>query len=209
MGFKNLFYLKPIFHYNKLFKPVKIQVSFASRGWRFIFKFLGSRKNNELTKLAESIKRAFKSVKTELDDHLDSINQNTAEIQANQGLLAELDAKVDKLSERLDELELVLNPSRAKRMDIKLTPREQEVFMTLYLGKSMSLAEIARHLGFTQDMVNMYILNLISKGVPIRKELVANVLVFSLEPEFKELQARRNVLEINPRIAKQLAMHNL
>lgn len=94
-------------------------------------------------------------------------------------------------------------------MDVKLTPREQEVFMTLYLGKSLSLSEIARHLGFTQDMVNMYIFNLISKGVPVRKELVDDVLVFSLEPEFKELQARRNVLEINPRIAKQLAMHNL
>ena len=140
---------------------------------------------------------------------MDSINQNTSEIQAGQCLLTELDAKINKLSERLDELDLVINHSKAKRVDVKLTPREQEVFMALYLGKALSIVEISRHLGFTQDMVNMYILNIINKGVPVRKELVEDVLVFSLEPEFKDLQARRNVLEIDPRIAKQLAMHKL
>jgi len=170
---------------------------------------LSNKKDKELVKLAQGIRRAFKGVKSELNDHLESINQNTSEIQANQGLLAELEVKIDKLSERLDELELVLNPNKAKSLNIKLTPREQEVFMTLYLGKALSLAEIARHLGFTQDMVNMYVFNLVSKGVPVRKELVDDVLVFSLEPEFKELQARRNVLEIDPGIARQLAMHNL
>lgn len=140
---------------------------------------------------------------------MDSINQNTAEIQANQGLLTELEAKLNKISERMDELELVLNPSQAKRMDIKLTPREQEVFMTLYIGKTLPPTQIAKRLGFTEDMVNMYIFNLITKGVPVRKELLNDVLVFSLDPEFKDLQARRNVLDINPRITRQMAVHKI
>lgn len=155
------------------------------------------------------MRKAFKAVKTELDDHLESVNQNTSEIQANQGLVTELDAKVEKLSERLDELELIINPEKAKKIDAKLTPREQEVFMTLYVGKAMSYSQIAKLLGFTDDMVSMYILNLISKGVPIHRELINDVLVFRLDPEFKDLQARRNVLEIDPRIAKQVAMHKL
>ena len=71
----------------------------------------------------------------------------------------------------------------------------------------MSYSQIAKLLGFTDDMVSMYILNLISKGVPIRRELINDVLVFRLDSEFKDLQARRNVLEIDPRIAKQVAMH--
>jgi len=170
---------------------------------------LSNNKNKELVKLARGIQRAFKAVKGELDDHLESINQNTSEIQASSSLLSELDAKLDKISERLDELELVLNPAKSKKLEIKLTPREQEVFMTLYLGKRMPPAQIAKILGFTEDMVNMYILNIISKGVPVRRELVDDVLVFSLDSEFKDLQARRNVLEIDPRIAKQLAMHKL
>lgn len=79
--------------------------------------------------------------------------------------------------------------------------------MALYIGKAMSYSQIAKLLGFTDDMVSMYILNLISKGVPIRRELINDVLVFRLDSEFKDLQARRNVLEIDPRIAKQVAMH--
>jgi DNA-binding NarL/FixJ family response regulator len=172
-------------------------------------KLFSSKSNREISLIAEGIRKAFKAVKGELDDHLDAINQSTAEIQANQGVVAELEAKVDKLSERLDELELLVNPDKAKFVSVKLTPREQEVFMALYLSKGLTEAEIAKHLGFTEQMVNMYLFNLISKGVPVRKELVDNVVVFRLESDFKDLQARRNVLEIDPRIARQLTMHNL
>lgn len=157
--------------------------------------------------LVSGIKKGFKAVKAELDDHLDSINQNTSEIQASQGVLAEVEAKIDKLSERLDELELVLNPGKLTKSDINLTPREQEVFMSLYLGKAQPPSQIAKLLGFTEDMVNMYLFNIISKGVPVRKELVDDILVFSLDSEFKDLQARRNVLEIDPHISRQVSMH--
>lgn len=172
-------------------------------------KLFNNKVNREISLIAEGVRKAFKAVKAELDDHLEAINQNTAETQANQGWLAELDAKINKLSERLDEIELVINPDRARKMDVKLTPREQEVFMTLYLSKGLSPSQIAKHLGFTDGMVNTYLFNLMSKGVPIRKELADDVMVFTLDSEFKDLQARRNVLEIDPRIAGQLAMHNL
>jgi len=169
-----------------------------------------SKKNNrEISLMAEGIRKAFRAVKNELDDHLDAINQSTAELQTNQGVLAELDAKIDKLSERLDELEMLVNPDRERFFNIKLTPREQEVFMALYLSKGLSEPQIAKRLGFTEQMVSMYIFNLISKGVPVRKELLDEVVVFRLEPEFKDLQARRNVLEIDPRIAKQFVAHEL
>jgi DNA-binding CsgD family transcriptional regulator len=172
-------------------------------------KLFNSKNNRELALVAEGVRKAFKAVKTELDDHLDATNQNTAEIQANQGLLAELEAKIDKLSERLDELELLINPNKAIRLDVKLTPREQEVFMAIYLSKGLSESDIAKHLGFTEQMVNAYLFNLLSKGVPVRRELVDDVVVFSLDSDFKNIQAKKNVLEIDPRIAKQLALHNL
>ncbi len=162
-------------------------------------------KSNDFARLASDIKKAFSSVKSELDDHLESINQNTSEIQAGQGLLSEVEVKVDKLSERLDALELELHPDSFKRMDVRLSRREQEVFMTLYMARSLSVRDISRLLGFTEDMVNMYVLNIISKGVPVSRELVNDILVFSLEPGFKDLQARRGVLEIDPVVAKQVS----
>ncbi|MBU1198248.1 MAG: hypothetical protein KKF46_01415 [Nanoarchaeota archaeon] len=123
--------------------------------------------------------------------------------------MAELDAKINKISERLDELELAVNPHKSEQMDIKLSPREQEVFMILYLSRGKSIQDVSKRLGFTQDRVNLYLMNLMSKGVPVKKEIVDDVLVFSLESEFKDLQARRNILEIDPRIAKTLSMHKM
>ncbi|MBN2459710.1 helix-turn-helix transcriptional regulator [Candidatus Woesearchaeota archaeon] len=107
----------------------------------------------------------------------------------------------------MDELELAVNPDKAQKQDIRLTPREQEVFMALYLNKELSSKDLARRLGFTESMVNMYLLNILAKGVPVKRELVDDVVVFGLESGFKDLQARRNVLDINPRIAGQLATH--
>lgn len=174
-----------------------------------IFNFLGSTKDNESAMLVENIKKAFKAVKSELDDHLESINHNTDDIQEVHTIFAELDAKIDKLSERIEELECIISPKRSKKLDVKLTPREQEVFMALYVGKGLTLVSMAKQLSFTTDMINMYLFNLITKGIPIHKELVDDVLVFRLDPEFKELQARRNVLEINPRIAKQMVFRDI
>lgn len=181
----------------------------SATGVKSIFNLLGNTKDKESAKLVENIKKAFKAVKAELDDHLEAVNQNTDDIQEVHTILAELDAKIDKLSERIDELGCIIAPTKSKKLDVKLTPREQEVFMALYVGKGLSLIGMAKQLSFTTDMINMYLFNLISKGIPVRKELVDDVLVFSLDPEFKELQARRNVLEIDPRIAKQIVAHDI
>jgi hypothetical protein len=170
---------------------------------------LFSVKKDKQQGLVNSIRKAFGKIRAELEEHLDTINQNTSEIQECHELVAELDAKIDKLSERIDEIELITNPKKADCADAKLTPREQEVFMVLYMNKGLSLADFSRRLGFTQDRVNMYLLNLMSKGVPIQRALVDDVLVFSLDSDFKELQARRNILEIDPRIIQQLAVQNL
>jgi hypothetical protein len=195
---------------NNLFKPHATQLLNRLGGEVNIIKFLGNkRQDSGHSKLVESIKKAFKNVKSELDEHLDTINQNTSDIQEFNNILSELDSKIDKLAERMDDFEMNMNPGKARKYDIKLTPREQEVFTILYLSKELALAQIAKQLGFTSDMVNLYIFNLVSKGISINKELIDDVLVFSLDPEFKELQARRNILEIDPRIMRQLTIHEI
>lgn len=178
--------------------------SISDWGCSEIFNFLDGRRDEEKAQLAEGIRKAFVKIKDELDEHLETINQTSSDVQEFGGFLSELEAKIDKLTERLDEMEMN-NPAKAIKPDIKLTLREQEVFMVLYLGKIFTSTEIAKRLGFTEDMVNLYLINLITKGVPVVKELMDDLLVFSLEPEFKDLQARRNVLEIDSRIAKQIS----
>ncbi len=149
------------------------------------------------------VKRAFTAVKEEMNQHLDAINQNTNEVQACYEYLAELDAKIGKLSERLDELQLA--PTHEETVVITLTHREQEVAMVLYAVEDpITSLEMAKRLGLTVEMVDRYLVNLAAKGVPILKTFVNGKVYHSLDLKFKELQARRNVLMISETISQQL-----
>ena len=48
----------------------------------------------------------FSQIKDEFEDHLTTINENTNEIQANYELVCNIDQKLNKLAERMDEMEL-------------------------------------------------------------------------------------------------------
>lgn len=160
----------------------------------------------EIANINRSLKLSFNKIKKELDSYLDTINQNTNEIQSNYEFLIELDKKIDNLSERVDELTLMVNPkSVAESYDFDLSIREQEVFLVLYaVNKKMSVNAIARRLGLTVDKVNVYLYNLISKKVPILKELHNNKFFFYIDESFKSLQARQNIIKIDSSVSKQL-----
>ncbi len=159
---------------------------------------------DSLKKMNAGVKHAFGTVKDEMTQHLDAINQNTNEIQACYEYLAELDAKFDKLAERMDALQFQLEPEEAQ-IEISLTHREQEVFMILYVQEDpITAVEIAKRLGLTVEMVDRYLLNIASKGVPVLKTFVNGKVYHSLDLKFKDLQARKNVLNINESVSAQL-----
>lgn len=150
------------------------------------------------------IKSAFDAVKMELDEHLDSINHSTREIQSIYDYMSELDAKIEKLNERIDDMQMLINPEQQKEEPINLTNREQEVFLVLYSEEKIIIKEIAKKLGFTEEMVNKYIYNLISKGIPVLREYNEKTVSFSLDLKFKDLQAKKNILNINESISKEV-----
>ncbi len=160
----------------------------------------------EIGKVHSILKLSFKKIKEELDSYLDTINQNTNEIQSNYEFLVDLDRKLESLSERVDELTMIINPEELSlSYDFDLTLREQEVFLVLYaIDKKMSAAAIAKRLGLTTEKINTYIYNLINKKVPIRKEYHNNKLFFYLDEKFKTLQARQNMIKIDASVSKQL-----
>lgn len=165
---------------------------------------IGSAK--ELKRIQNSLKKSFDSVKEEFNVHLDTINQNTSEVQNIYDYLAEIDSKIDKLNERIDEMQMYINPSsKENQFDVELTHREQEVFMVLYTSQEKITAkDVARKLGFTDEMVNRYVYNLISKGIPVLKQFVKKEMFLYLELKFKDLQARKGVVNIAESISKQL-----
>ena len=155
------------------------------------------------------LQKAFSQITLEFADHLTSINQNTNEIQSNYESFCELDSKIEKLAERIDEISMFLGLSkRGRDYDIKpLTRREQEVFLVIYMlkeGCSITYSIIARRLALTEHLVQTYVSNMITKGIPVVKKYTNNIVNISLDPYFRALQAKENIAGIHRKISEEL-----
>ncbi len=159
--------------------------------------------SESLRRMNAGVKEAFGRVKEEMNQHLDAINQNTNEIQACYEYLAELDAKLDKMAERLDALQFSISSEQVPA--ITLTHREQEVFLVLYTREDpVTSVEVARRLGLTVEMVDQYLTSIVAKGVPLLRTFASGKVYHSLDLKFKDLQARKNVLGIGEAVSQQL-----
>lgn len=157
-----------------------------------------------------AVKQLFSEVREELNEHLDSINQNTNEISSNYEYMVELDYKLNKLSERLDQLQLFLEKKlgykavKGPQFEPKpLSNNEQDVFLVLYTLEekkgAVAYIEIAKRTGLSEELVSQYITRMIEKNVPIIKRYVNNVPYLRLDPKFKLLQAKENILGLSQR----------
>jgi|FLOH01.1.fsa_nt_gi septal ring factor EnvC (AmiA/AmiB activator) len=162
--------------------------------------------STEIGVLKNNLQGAFKSTKDELDMHLDSINQNTNEIQAAHEYAAELEGKIEKLTEKMDEMQMQLNPHLYSNFEsVKLSKREQELFMHLYMVEDrVSVIDLARRTGLTLEMCQNFLGSLMSKGVPLIRQIVNSEMLVSLEYTFKDLQARKNLLKIDATVSQML-----
>lgn len=152
------------------------------------------------TKASES---SISALKEELEDHLESINSNTNEIMSNYEYLCQLDARLAKLEEKLDELLLAAGVTPlSKYKDFKLprlTKNEQELFdFLLSLEQPLSCKEIAFKLALSQQLLADYLTALIEKGIPIVKRYIGSKILITLDPKFQdEMLARKNSIKLN------------
>ncbi|MEA3515488.1 MAG: hypothetical protein U9R34_08475 [Nanoarchaeota archaeon] len=165
--------------------------------------------SDSFREMSYRLKKSFRQIKQEFSDHLTAINQNTNEMESAHEYLCELDSKIEKLAERIDEISMHLGiAKKAPNYNIRpLTRREQEVFLFLYTqddGISLTYTQITRRLALTQPLVQTYISNMIAKGVPIVKKYVNNIEHLSLDLHFKALQAKENIVGIHKTISKDL-----
>ena len=166
--------------------------------------FFSSRDNNN-----KKLKSAFGSIKKEMEDHLDAINENTNEIQSNYEFMCRLDSKIDKINERLDEMQMFIeHKSKSKDTELlePLTKREKEVVLVLYSndGKALTYRDIARRTALTEIMAKHYVINLIKKGVPVIKKADGGEVFVHLDKDFMSLQAKENILGISETIARSI-----
>ena len=144
------------------------------------------------------MKKEFTAIRKMLEEHLASINDNTTEVQALFDYLQELEIKFEKVSQRLDHVQLSLGMPKPKLSIAPLNQMERKVFLVLYTGESLlTYQEIAVKAEVSVSVVPECISSLIQKGVPFRRSFFENQLFVGLEPGFKELQAKENIINLS------------
>jgi DNA-binding MarR family transcriptional regulator len=158
----------------------------------------------ELARVEENLKRSFGKLREEMDDHLETINQNTTETQALNERLELLERKIDALLERVDELSLRQHASMTAIAP--LSSREQEVFLLLYASDiPLSVGDLADRLDLTEHAIRRSVESLLQKGVPLLRSTGRNnASLLSLELRFKEAHARHGLVKIDDMVARQL-----
>ncbi|MCA9478649.1 MAG: hypothetical protein KC535_05875 [Nanoarchaeota archaeon] len=159
----------------------------------------------KIESIENGVRSGFSKIKDELNEHLDAINQNTAELTTAYQYIAQLESRIEKLNERIDELTLTVQGSVATpSYSIDLSLREQEVFLSLYMSaEPLCVEEMAKQLGLTSELVGVSLNKLVSKGVPLIRKTVNELTFFSLESSFKSMQARKNVVPVSESVAAQ------
>jgi hypothetical protein len=140
----------------------------------------------------------FHMVRTALEEHLSAINENTTEIQALFDYLQEMEMKMEKLSHRLDTVQLKSGEELDKPKVEPLDQLEKKVFLVLYteqipLCYEEICAKAAVPLGLIQDCIS----TLISKGIPLLRSRIQEKLYLKLSPSFKDLQAKENIINLS------------
>jgi len=165
----------------------------------------------KLSFIEDQTKEAFSKVKQEFSEHLEAINENTNEIQSNYEFLVRLENKIDKIEQNLTELNRFV--AQFKNQQIysideeddhfvvqPLTEEEKKIFRVLYELEAehtkVTYQGIANVLGISVVLCREYILSMIEKGVPIVKNYLNQVVYVTLEPRFRELQTKQNIVHV-------------
>ncbi|MDP3734407.1 MAG: hypothetical protein Q8R37_04190 [Nanoarchaeota archaeon] len=143
------------------------------------------------------MKNEFKKVRQDLEEHLAAINENTLEIQALLDYIQEIEVKVDKLGQRLEQFEL--SQGTAEKPSVSpLNQSEKKVFLVLYTeSEALTFKEIALKASIAPALIPETISSLVQKGIPLRRSYFDNHLFFKLDPQFKELQAKENIINLS------------
>lgn len=134
----------------------------------------------------------LREIREELDEHLDALNQNTAEIASVQEYASEVDARLEKLAERIDALQALLLAQTPSVKSVRLTPKEEEVLRVLLDAKEpLPSVMVGRLTGATADLAAQTLYCLKQKGVPVLAQTVDEQVFYALDTQFRELQRSR------------------
>ena len=144
-------------------------------------------------------------VRQELDDHLEAINLNTSEQDIQNNFICEIDNRMTKMEERMDELHFLLKQMVTKaQLSVELSKDEQRIFLVLYTHeKFMSIRRISDKAAMPAEMVEDTLTAMMDKGIPMEREILDGVVYFRMSDTFKLRQAKENIIAIDTDVTSQ------
>ena len=164
---------------------------------------------DNLDTVKRTIGLAVSDIHQEFEDHLEAINENTQEIQHNYEYVCEVDTKLNKINERIDDIYAILSNLTGKNLNKKseyedidpLTTMEKNVFLNLYSeDQPITYANLANKMNMPLSLTRQYVTHLLEKGIPVIKKYLKTRPYISLDAKFKNLQAKKNILKIEQKI---------
>jgi len=145
----------------------------------------------------EKVKKQFLLVRQNFSEHLSAINENTSELQSFFDYIQELDQKIEKLSQRIDQVQLQ-NQIKDKPYIVPLNSTEKKIFLTLYTEeRPLNCLEISQKSSVPLSIIREHITALSQKGVPLSRSFVNNQTFYTLDKQFKEWQAKNNIVNLS------------
>jgi hypothetical protein len=164
----------------------------------------------------KKLRDAFRKIKEEKDEHLESINQLTSELQTAFEYISELENKYEKLKENIDELMIFKNSillnDKSHFSNIVLSLEEQKLFQTLYVfgeKEPLSWNFIIKKLDLNDTSFRLLLSSLLDKKIPITKERIGSEWYFNIDPRFREMQTKEQLIHVHESVSKGIYEKNL
>ena len=152
-----------------------------------------------------TLNNCFSTVREEMDEHFHSINENTNEIELQNNFICEIDNRLTKMEEKMDELHFLLKQLVTKaQLSVELSKDEQRVFLILYThDKFIKPEAISTKTLLEREVVEEALSSMADKGIPIEREILDGRVYFRMNPDFKLRQAKEQIIRIDNEVTGQ------
>lgn len=159
--------------------------------------------DSKLDNFAKSLKSSFATVKEEFEDHLQAINENTDELNAQVNLISMLESKIDKLNEKYEAI--LLNFEKMQKKNIEISILEQRIFLVFYTAADnlpFTIGDLARKTNLNELMIRKAITSMKEKGIMLSERVIEGLTYFYLDFEFKQKQIKENLISLDDNLLR-------
>lgn len=148
--------------------------------------------------LIKELKHRLVLAEQSLSEHLSAINENTSELQSLFDYLQEIDQKIEKLAQRIDQIQLQTNIPQEKPFVAPLNQTEKKIFVVLYTEeRPLNCLDLSQKSGVPSSILRDHLALMAQKGIPLDRIFKDTQTYYKLNAKFKEWQAKENILNLS------------